>query len=211
MEAAMTKIDLKKELRELYNTGAKARKPHFVTVPTLQYIMVDGRGDPNTSEEFQAAMGSLYPIAYTVKFESKAGGSDFTVMPLEGLWWTDPPEAFASKAKSDWLWTVMLLQPDFVTRNMIDDAVATCVGGGKIPAEVAGKIRLERLDEGIAGQILHIGPYADEGPTIRTLHGHMRDSGYRLRGRHHEIYMSDPRRVAPENMKTIIRQPMEKA
>lgn len=213
MEAAreenVAKIDLKKDLKALYNTGAKARTPHLVEVPALQYVMVDGRGDPNTSEDFQKAVGALYPVAYSVKFVAKDKGNDYGVMPLEGLWWSDPPEAFAETPKADWFWTVMILQPDFVTRAMIDHALAAAVEKGKVDPETAKKVRLETLEEGTSGQVLHIGPYADEPPTITTLHEFVESEGFRLRGKHHEIYMSDPRRVAPEKMKTIIRHPVE--
>ncbi len=123
-EVVVAKIDLKKQFKDLYNVGARAKAPHLVEVPPLQYVMVDGSGDPNTSEEYQRAMGALYAVAYTVKFVAKDSGSDFGVMPLEGLWWTDPPEAFALADKSDWSWTAMILQPDFVSTTMIDDALA---------------------------------------------------------------------------------------
>lgn len=207
----MDKIDLKKQLKELYNTGAKARTPHLVEVPPMSYVMIDGKGDPNTSEEYQSAIGALYPIAYGVKFAAKALGKDFTVMPLEGLWWSDPPEAFATTPKAEWLWTAMIIQPDFVTQTMIDDAVGTAVNNSKIDPRVAKKVRYECLDESMSGQILHIGPYADEAPTIQQMHVFVEESGYRLKGKHHEVYMSDPRRVAPEKLKTIIRHPVEKA
>ncbi|MCK4513649.1 MAG: GyrI-like domain-containing protein [Spirochaetaceae bacterium] len=205
----MAKIDLKKQFKELYNIGARAKEPHLIDVPPLQYVMVDGTGDPNTSEEYQRAMGALYAVAYTVKFVAKDSGSDFGVMPLEGLWWTDPPEALTMDDKSIWNWTAMILQPDFVSVTMVDDALASAVQKGKIDPETATKVRLETLREGTSAQVLHIGPYADEAPTIASLHGFVEASGYRLRAKHHEIYMSDPRRVAPEKMKTIIRHPVQ--
>ena len=205
----MAKIDLKKQFSKLYNIGARAKEPHLIDVPQLQYVMIDGTGDPNTSEEYRKAIGALYAIAYTVKFVAKDSGSDFGVMPLEGLWWTDPPEAFSEDDKSSWLWTAMILQPDFVSATMVDDALASAVQKGKIQSDTTAKVRLEKLTEGTAAQVLHIGPYADEAPTIAGLHEFVRASGYRLRAKHHEIYMSDPRRVAPEKMKTIIRHPVE--
>ena len=173
--------------------------------------MVDGAGDPNTSEEFQTATGALYAVAYTVKFLAKDSGSDFGVMPLEGLWWTDPPEAFTMHDKSMWSWTLMILQPELVSTAMVDCALASALDKGKINSETAAKVRLETLREGISAQVLHIGPYADEAPTIASLHEFVQTSGYRLRGKHHEIYLSDPRRIAPEKMKTILRHPVEKA
>jgi hypothetical protein len=207
----MSKIDLRKEHKSLYNTGVKALQPHMVHAPPIQYLMVDGQGDPNTSEQFQQAVSALYPVAYGVKFACKEQGRDFGVMPLEGLWWSDPPEAFASTAKADWFWTVMIMQPGFVTQAMVGDALNQAVEKGKIEAGVAAGLRLETLEEADAGQILHIGPYADEAPTIKTMHEFIETAGFRLRGKHHEIYMSDPRRVAPEKMKTIIRHPVEQA
>jgi len=206
----MTKIDLKKQFKELYNVGARAKEPHLVEVPPLQYVMIDGTGDPNTSEEYKKAIGTLYAVAYTVKFLAKDSGSDFGVMPLEGLWWTDPPEAFSQDDKSNWMWTAMILQPELVSRTMVDCGLASALDKGKIDSDAAAKMRFETLREGTAAQVLHIGPYADEGPTIAGLHAFVAASGYRLRGKHREIYMSDPRRVAPEKMKTIIRHPVEK-
>jgi hypothetical protein len=207
----MAKTDLRKTYKEFYNAGERARTPHLVRMPPLRYVMVDGTGDPNTSDEFRRAMEALYPVAYGVKFIAKADGADFGVMPLEGLWWTDPPEAFSMEDKGAWLWTVMILQPEWITSDTVSDALADAVKKGKVDAETAAKVRLATLEEGLSAQVLHIGPYDAEPPTIQALHGFVEEQGYRLRGKHHEIYLSDPRRVEPERMKTIIRHPVEKA
>ena len=206
----MDKLDLKKKFREIYSVGAKAKQPHLVQVPALQYVMVDGHGDPNTSEEYNLAIGVLYGVSYTVKFVAKGRGSDFGVMPLEGLRWSDPPEEFANKPKSEWMWTAMILQPEFVMEPMIEDALAALIEKGKITPDTAAKVRLEKLEEGTAGQVLHIGPYADEAPTIQGLHAFVESQGMILHGKHHETYMSDPRRVTPDKLKTIIRHPVKK-
>jgi hypothetical protein len=204
----MAKADLRKQLGEIYATGKSAMNPHLVEVPQLQYLMIDGEGDPN-SPVLAQAMGALYPVAYGVKFAAKESGADFGMMPLEGLWWTDPPEAFSMDAKAKWLWTVMIVQPDWVTKSMVKEAVRAAVNKGKIDEETALHLRLETLDEGLSAQILHIGPYEAEPPTIERLHAFVAEQGYKLRNKHHEIYMGDPRRTAPERLKTIIRHPVE--
>ena len=204
----MSKTDLKKELATLYSTGKKDLVPHLVEVPPLQYVMIDGTGDPN-SESFGEAMGALYAAAYGVKFASKADGRDFGVMGAEGLWWTDPPEAFSMTAKGDWFWTLLLILPEWITSGMVDDALAAAVEKGKVDQSTAAKVRLETLNEGLSVQVLHIGPYEAEPPTIASMHEYAYGQGYKLRGKHHEIYMNDPRRVAPEKMKTILRHPIE--
>lgn len=200
-----TKVDYKRELREFY---AAAVGPVIVDVPELAFLMIDGRGDPNTAPEFSRAIEALYTIAYTAKFALKraANGSDYGVMPLEGLFWTDDSPALAIENKSAWNWTLMIMQPDQVTPEVIGEAQAAASKKKSLPA--LREVRLERFAEGPAAQVLHIGPYAAEGPTIQRLHAFIAEQGYELAGKHHEIYLSDPRRVAPEKMKTVIRQPV---
>jgi hypothetical protein len=205
------KIDLRKQMRDLFPTGAKARKPHLVTVPALGYLMIDGRGDPNTSEWFQRATGALYAVSYGLKFASKAEGRDYGVMPLEGLWWTDPPEAFSLQDRASWQWTLMIMQPSWLGASQVERSVAEALEKEKVDAALATGLRLETLEEGPAVQALHIGPYAAEAPLIAAMHELAESSGYRLRGKHHEVYLSDPRRIAPEKMKTVLRHPVEKA
>ncbi|MFQ5400452.1 MAG: GyrI-like domain-containing protein [Anaerolineae bacterium] len=205
----MVKIDLKKELKPLYRPSAK--KMAFIDVPQMNYLMVDGRGDPNTSQAYQEAVEALYALAYTLKFMMKKGrvGQDYVVMPLEGLWWVDDMEMFSMEDKDSWQWTAMILQPDPVTQAMLEQAVGEVIRK-KNPAAI-GRVRLESWAEGLAAQIMYIGPYAEEAPTIAMLHQFIEDNGYTLRGKHHEIYLSDPRRTAPERLKTIIRQPVAPA
>jgi hypothetical protein len=205
-EAQMPKLDLKKELKHLYFPSAT--EPVIVDVPTMNFLMVDGEGDPNTSEEFQDVCTVLYGVSYTLKFMlKKAKKQDYVVMPLEGLWWADDMADFMGLNKDKWKWTLMIAQPDFVTAEQVDEAMKELDRRKNPPA--LPRLRFESYDEGMAAQILHIGPYAEEGPTIEKLHQFIRESGHEPRGKHHEIYMSDPRRTAPEKLKTVIRQPVQ--
>ncbi len=200
----MAKKDLPEELQALYFPSAK--EPVFVDVPAMQFAMVDGVGDPNSAPAFQEAIGALYGVAYTVKFAAKKRGiRDVLVMPLEALWWGEQEDDFLKADKEHWRWTAMLMEPPTVTRKLFDEAVRQFREKKNPPG--LDKVRLERWREGKAAQILHIGPYATEPPTIERLHAFIRENGYRLSGKHHEIYMGDPRRSAPEKLKTVIRQP----
>jgi hypothetical protein len=201
----MNKIDLKKELKQLYQASAKALAP--VDVPPMKYLMIDGKGDPNTSLEYAHAVEALFAVSYAVKFMVKksAQAIDYGVMPLEGLWWADDMSAFTTDDKADWKWTMMIMQPGFVADEVI--AIAMKDARAKdLPA--LGKMRLEWFEEGRCAQVLHIGPFSTEGPTIERLHQFIDEKSAR-RGKHHEIYLSDIRRAAPEKWKTIIRHPME--
>lgn len=203
----MAKIDLKKEFRELYMPPAK--EVALVGVPELQFLMVDGAGDPNNSQEYQEAIQALYSLSYTLKFMIKKAGSgpDFVVMPLESLWWSGPEGKFDMSDKGAWQWTAMVLQPHFVTDSLFEEARRQVSEKKDLPA--LPKARLESFHEGLAAQTLHIGPYSEEGPTVERIHQFIRESGHRPRGKHHEIYMSDPRRTRPERLKTVVRQPVE--
>lgn len=201
----MDKFDWKKEYKELYFPKQEVAE---VCVPKMNFLMIDGHGDPNTSLEFAAAVQALYPIAYTVKFAlKKAGRADYSVMPMEGLWWAPDMNVFMEhpEDKSSWLWTIMIAQPDFVTEQDFKDAQKAAFE--KKGLKEINQVRFESYDEGEAVQILHVGPYSAEGPNILKLHDYIKESGNKLRGKHHEIYMSDARRVAPEKMKTVVRQP----
>lgn len=204
----MTKLDLRKQLKEFYQPPA--RKFTIADIPALNFVMIDGRGDPNTSEAYRQAIEALYSLAYTLKFMlKKESDQDFTVLPLEGLWWGDDMAHFADLPKDTWKWTMMIALPDFVTRPRLQRAREQAVARKPLPGlELA---RLERFREGRSAQTTYIGPFADEGPTIAALHAFIRENGYVLAGKHHEIYMSDPRRTAPSKFKTVIRQPMKRA
>ncbi|MFP4344367.1 MAG: GyrI-like domain-containing protein [Anaerolineales bacterium] len=205
----MSKIDLKRELKALY----KPPKDRFtiIEVPEMNYLMIDGHGDPNTSADYQAAVEALYAVAYAVKFALKDDPQteDYVVPPLEGLWWVEEMSEFSIEEKGAWDWTMMILQPEWVTAEVVEQALEEAARKKDLPA--LDKLRFAPYDEGLAAQILYIGPYADEGPTIAALHDFIREQGGELRGKHHEIYLSDPRRTAPEKLKTIIRQPFHKA
>jgi len=201
----MSKLDLKKTLARFYKVGAK--NVEAVNVPGFHYLMVDGKGDPNTSVEYQHAVEALFSLSYTLKFSVKKGeiGIDYAVMPLEGLWWADDMSAFTANDKSAWHWTMMIMQPDFITLAMVDFAKASLIAKKKdLPA--LNQVRFEYFVEGRAAQILHVGPFSEEGPTIERVHAFVANHGA-LSGKHHEIYLSDIRRAAPEKWKTIIRQP----
>lgn len=204
-----TKIDYKKEQKELYQPSAK--QPSVVEVPSMSFIMVNGSGDPNDSAEFEAGVEVLYGLSYTLKFMLKGSGTpDYTVMPLEGLWWNTKQRKFDwRKDKWDWAewkWTVMIAQPSHITEE--DVKVASAELKRKKDPIALKKARFREFDEGLAVQIMHIGPFSEEGPTVSKLHAFAADNDLRLRGKHHEIYLSDPRRARPEKMKTIIRHPV---
>ena len=201
----MQKVDFKKTLKHLYNPPPKFV---LVEVPLMRFVMVDGHGDPNTSQSYQDAIEALYAVAYKTKFISKKEfGQDYTVPPLEGLWWAEDMEAFTTSLdKSQWDWTMMIMTPDWISRAVFDEAVSR-VRSSKNPVAL-DLVRLEDYSEGLAAQVMYVGAYADEGPAIRALHDFIDQSGHLLNGKHHEIYLSDPRRVAPEKLKTVIRQPV---
>ncbi len=205
----MGKLDFKKEMKELYTASGK--KVKVVDVPEINYLMVDGRGDPNTEKNFQEAIEALYGLSYTLKFKAKKGplATDYVVMPLQGLWWAEDMKAYTLDKKEEWLWTLMIMQPDFISSDLLLEAKEE-LKKKKDPAAL-DKVRLETYTEGLSAQIMHIGPYAEEGPTIKILHDFIQDNGYTFHGKHQEIYMSDARSTAPEKLKTILRQPIKKA
>jgi len=202
----LEKIDYKKELKHLYKPSAK--KVEVVDVPKMNFLMIDGEGDPNKSQSFQDAIDVLYPLSYALKFMIKRGeiAVDYGVLPLEGLWWADDMSRFSVENKDGWKWTLMIMQPDFVTNEMVQEAIEQ-VRAKKDPASLP-LVRFESFEEGKAAQIMHIGPFSEEGPTVENVHSYIEESGSKRRGKHHEIYLSDIRRAAPEKWKTIIRQPM---
>ena len=203
------KIDYKKRLKAFY--GASAKKIAVVDAPEMNFLMIDGKGDPNTSEEFKDAVEALFSVSYTLKFMIKKGPVcvDYGVMPLEGLWWSEDMSDFTTGNKANWLWTAMIMQPELVTEEIYARAVDE-VERKKSPKSLH-KMRFESFAEGLCAQVMHIGPFSEEGPTIERLHEHIVETGHVLSGKHHEIYLSDIRRAAPEKWKTIVRQPIRPA
>jgi hypothetical protein len=198
------KTDPKRELRQFYSAR---QTPELVDVPELSFLMIDGHGDPNRSPRYQAAVEALYAVSYALKFAIKRGdGPDYMVAPLEGLWWAEDMASFIVEDKSVWDWTMMIMQPAEATPELVEQTGREVAQKKQLPA--ATELRLQRYAEGASAQLLHLGPYADEGPTIARLHAFIQEQGYQKRGKHHEIYLGDPRRTAPERLKTIIRQPV---
>jgi hypothetical protein len=201
---------MKSDFKKLIQTyTAKRGEFSVVTVPTLQFLMIDGHGDPNTAQSYKDALTTLYPVAYKLKFFSKIDlGQDYGVMPLEALWWSDDMESFTSaRDKSRWDWTLMSMVPHWIRPDHFDAARELVAKKGEAPALEA--LRLEPLEEGLSVQTLHVGPYDNEGPVLEEMHNSFIPSqSLVMTGRHHEIYLGDPRRTAPEKLKTILRQPV---
>ena len=201
----MEKINYKKKLQHLYKPSVK--EVEIVEVPQMNFLMIDGDGGPN-HPTFQNAIEVLFPLSYTLKFMIKKSdiGIDYGVLPLEGLWWADDMSSFIKDKKDDWKWTLMIMQPELITNEMVVEAVNQ-VRVKKNPTSLP-LVRFESINEGKVAQIMHIGPFSEEGPTVQKLHSFIEDSGKKIIGKHHEVYLSDIRRAAPEKWKTIIRQPM---
>ena len=202
----MEKVDLKKSRKDLFSA------PHnrfvLIDVPRALYLMADGHGDPNRAPEYKAAVESLYATAYTIKFLSKADGRDFVVAPLEGLWSARDPESFIARRKDEWDWTMMIMMPDFVDEASFQRAKRRAA---EKRGAISESLRLETLEEGLCLQALHIGSYDEEGPLLAKLHDEiMPAEGYDFAGRHHEVYLSDPRKTPPEKLKTLLRQPVRR-
>lgn len=203
----MEKIDVKKVFADLY----KAPTEGFVTVdvPALHFVKVDGQGDPNKAATYKQAIEWLYAVSYAMKFAAKAAkGKDYAMPPLEGLWWADDPADFVARRKDRWCWTMMIMVPDFVDRPLFDAAIDKARKKLGVPPD---SLRLETLHEGRSLQILHVGSYDDEGPTLKRLHDEeMPRQGLTFAGPHHEIYLSDARKTPPAKLKTILRQPVKR-
>jgi len=202
----MDKVDLKKQLEEFYNASSKEVK--FADVPAMNFLMVDGKGNPNDSSEYKAAIEVLFNVSYALKFMvKKAKSIDYGVMPLEGLWWVDDMTKFSAERKDDWKWKAMIMQPNFVNAEDVKAAIEQVKKKKNLPAIT--KIRFESFNEGKAAQIMHIGPYSAEGANIAKIRAFIQSNGYSLGGKHHEIYLNNPGKTAPEKLKTIMRQPMK--
>ena len=206
------KTDFKKTL-----DAYKARHNEFriLDVPPQQYLMVDGHGAPGADSDYTAAIGALYPVAYTLKFASKALDRDYVVPPLEALWWAEDMAAFTSgRDKSQWDWTAMILAPEWITPTMFEDAVTAVSAKSKTPESLPvslDKVRLETLDEGVCVQTLHLGPYDDEAEILAQMHTEfVPEQGLRMTGKHHEIYFNDFRKVEASKLRTLLRQPVER-
>ncbi len=202
----MPAIDLKKSLRELY--GATSRKPVLVKVPDLPCLMADGKGDPSTSADFREIINLLYGLSYTLKFQLKKIGKDYTVMPLEGLFCAEDMSAYEEGRRNEWQWTLLMVQPKEVTARRLEEVKEELARKKKISGPIP--VRLGKLSEGLCAQVMHIGPYSEEGPTIERLHRFIEENGCAFAGKHHEIYIGYPNRCAPQRLRTIIRQPVRK-
>jgi hypothetical protein len=202
----MGKLDLKRELKHLYLPSA--REVVAVDVPAMDFLLVDGQGDPNTSPAYAEALEALYALSYAIKFAVKKGplAIDYGVMPLEGLWWADDMSDFVTGDRSRWKWTMMIMQPRFVPRELVEEA-RDAVRKKKDPVALPA-VRFETFAEGAAAQTLHIGPFSEEGSTIKRVHDFIEQSGCERAGKHHEIYLTDIRKAISEKWKTVIRQPM---
>ncbi len=207
----MTHLDMKKTLKHLYRPSAK--EISIVDVEPMNYLMIDGEGNPSTAPRYQQAVKALYNLAYAIRGLRKAAGETFTVMPLEGLWTFEGKQvenfSLADADKDRFVWTLMILQPESITPEIVEQARENVRQKKDAPLAL-DDVRFETYHEGQAVQIMHIGPYSEEGPTVARLHQHIEDNGWSLGKLHHEIYLSDPRKVAPEKMKTVIRQPFER-
>ena len=204
----MVKYDWKKQLKHLYFPG---KNIEAVDVPDRYYLMIDGSGDPNNNLFFQKAIEVLYALSYTIRFTLKKSGREiYSVLPLEGLWWADDMKVFMDHPynKTSWKWTLMIAQPPFVTKKDYEKAVESIVEKKK--NERYREARFEELKENDSAQVLYTGPYSAEGPTILEVHEFIKNNGWIMSGKHHEIYMSDARRISPEKLKTVIRQPFTK-
>lgn len=203
----MSKIDFKKEMKHLYLPPANQFS--VVDVPPMNFLKVEGHGDPNTAAAYQEAVEALYALAYRLKFMSKKElGKDYVVPPLEGLWWAGDMTVFTTRDKSAWDWTMMIMTPEWLAADMVAVAQEQVAKSKNPPA--LSQVRFGRYDEGLSVQILHIGSYDDEGPLIARLHQEfLPQQGYVENGKHHEIYLSDPRKVSPDKLKTVLRQPVK--
>lgn len=201
------KIDLKKEWKMLYNPSAKA--PAIVEVPAANYLMLDGSGNPNSAQRFKDAIQTLFPLAYAIKFAvRKQYEVDYAVMPLEGQYWGTPlgQTHFTDADKEKWSWTLMILQPEWVTAELVE-SVRQEVTKKKNPPLI-GEIRFESFQEGTVTQVMHIGSFDSEAGSVERMHQLVYDQGYHLCGKHHEIYLNDFTKIAPEKLKTVLRHPI---
>lgn len=207
----MEKIDYKKKYKYLYSP--KPGIVEEVTVPKMNFAMIDGEGSPEAQDnhpQFQDAISALYGVTYTLKMGRKKEGiePDYTIAPLDGLWWMVDGAEFDTAKPNQWRWTMMIMQPDFISKLEFDDAVKQLKKKKDNPQ--IDNLRLETYEEGLSVQIMHVGPYSEEGPNIAKMQSYVKEKNYKPAGKHHEIYLGDPRRTKPEKLKTILRQPVMK-
>jgi hypothetical protein len=213
----MKTLDLKKQFKHLYQPSAK--KVEIIEVPRLQFAMIDGAiekgSEPGKSPTFAEATQALYSICYTLKFmlkKRKTNAVDYPVMPLEGLWWVEDG-MFDITVKDNWFYTLMIMQPDVITQDIFAEGLEQ-VRKKKGDSEMLSKLRLAHFEEGVCVQTMHIGPYAIEPATVERVRVFAQENGYRdrvgLGGKHHEIYLGDPRKADPAKLKTVLRHPVEK-
>lgn len=210
----MPAFDFRKQYKDLY---LPPDKPMLIDVPAMKFVMVDGEGDPKNNPEFQDAVGSLYSMAYTIKMLPKKGivpegYFDYSVLPLEGIWWLSDGGSFSFERRGNWLWTVMIRQPDFVTTELVTALLPSVIK--KKPNSALDKLRFESFAEGLCVQMMHKGPYSTEPMTVAAMESFMETNNLMSRlgrgGKHHEIYLSDPNKSSPESMKTVLRTPVAK-
>lgn len=202
----MSKIDFKKTLKDLYIPSKKDFT--IIEVPKMKFVMIDGASPPY-SDEYSTALSWLYPLSYGLKFMSKNSlNKDYVVPPLEGLWWAEDMSAFTEGRKEEWLWTMMIMQPEWITNEIYSEILNKNISKLGMPPN---SLRFAEYDEGLCVQIMHIGPYSEEGPTLARLHNEfIPENQLVMTGHHHEIYISDPRRAKLETLKTVLRQPVER-
>jgi len=205
----MDKVDFKKEFKNLYSPPSN--KVEVVDVPTFNFLMVEGVGDPASSQEYKDAVEALFAVSYAMKFTVKKGKSavDYGVLPLEGLWWANDMTAFVEGKRDNWKWTAMIMQPKFVTGQMFQDTIVQIKKKKNLTA--IPRMRFEAFREGLSAQIMHIGPYSAEKSTVEKIHDFIKGNGYEVNGKHHEIYLGDPRKSAAQKLKTVLRQPIRKS
>lgn len=202
----MSKTEFKKQYGQLYFPGHKEFS--IIDVPPMNFIMIDGHGNPNNNPQYNDIIQALYSAAFTLKFAMKPKGHEFTVAPLEGLWWMENMAEFSVENKDRWDWTMMIMQPEFVTSALVEQVLKEIERKKSIPE--LSRMRFETYQEGLCVQIMYFGVYADEGPAIARMHAYIAENGYVTNGKHHEIYIGDPRKSAPEKLRTVIRQPIRK-
>jgi len=200
------KVDFKKTYKQLYNPTEDGFQ--FIDVPDMNYLMLDGKGNPNTSENYQHAVKALYSLSYGIKFAIKAQDFDYIIPPLEGLWWMPNMNEFALENINEWEWTMMIMQPEWVTSELIEKVREVTLRKKK--EQLLKDVRFEVIKEGLSVQILYIGAYKNEAPTIAEMHKYIDTNGYQTNGKHHEIYLSDIRKTSADKLKTILRQPIRK-